>query len=173
MPERTDTRRVVRGCGGFKYEKRKTEDPGMELKRPRRRDYHSPHRRTAVHRRPVSAPKDTEATPSGLEAYLSACTSNSCRCPSTSRGQVQAHTSSMVVLAKGYRVVPQRLEGGTGFRHVHLKEHRGVFKATRSSEGDDSREAVVAKGRTLFVGNVDDQGAVSYTHLTLPTTPYV
>lgn len=66
----------------------------------------------------------------------------------------------MVVLTKGYRVVPQSLQGGTGFRHVHLKEHRGVFKATRSSEGDDSsQEAVVAKGRTLFVGNVDDQGA--------------
>lgn len=65
----------------------------------------------------------------------------------------------MVVLAKGYRVVPQSLEGGTGFRHVHLKEHRGVFKATRSSEGGDSGEAVIAKGRTLFVGNVDDQGA--------------
>ncbi|CAM9224593.1 unnamed protein product [Laminaria digitata] len=65
----------------------------------------------------------------------------------------------MVVLTKGYRVVPQSLQGGTGFRHVHLKEHRGVFKATRSSEGDDSsQEAVVAKGRTLFVGNVDDQG---------------
>lgn len=65
----------------------------------------------------------------------------------------------MVVLVKGYRVVPQSLGGGTGFRHVHLKEHRGVFKATRSSEGGDSGEAVVAKGRTLFVGNVDDQGA--------------
>lgn len=72
----------------------------------------------------------------------------------------------MVVLAKGYRVVPQSLEGGTGFRHVHLKEHRGVFKATRSSEGDDSREVVVAKGKTLFVGNVDDQGthsSISYS----------
>lgn len=55
-------------------------------------------------------------------------------------------------------MVPQSLEGGTGFRHVHLKEHRGVFKATRSSEGGDSGEAVIAKGRTLFVGNVDDQG---------------
>lgn len=65
----------------------------------------------------------------------------------------------MVVVAKGYRVVPQSLEGGTGFRHVHLKEHRGVFKATRSSDGDGSGELVVAKGRTLFVGNVDDQGA--------------
>lgn len=64
----------------------------------------------------------------------------------------------MVVLAKGYRVVPQSLEGSNGFRHVHLKEHRGVFKATRSSEGGDAKETVIAKGKTLFVGNVDDQG---------------
>lgn len=61
----------------------------------------------------------------------------------------------MAIVAKGYRVVPQRLaHGGHGFRHLHLKEHKRVFKAT--VEGGEQLE--FAKGTTLFVGNVDDQG---------------
>lgn len=73
---------------------------------------------------------------------------------------------SMALVAKGYRVVPQRLAvdpssssgsgGRHGFRHLHLKEHRGVFKAPGSRTA--GKQGVFAKGRTLFVGNVDDQG---------------
>lgn len=67
------------------------------------------------------------------------------------------------MVAKGYRVVPQSLAadsgGGHGFRHVHLKEHRGAFKtAGPPAAGKAGREVVFAKGKTLFVGNVDDQG---------------
>lgn len=73
----------------------------------------------------------------------------------------------MALMAKGYRVVPQALaDAGTGasrgFRHVHLKEHKGLFKATVSAAcGGGGRETstAFAKGTTLFVGNVDDQGA--------------
>lgn len=68
----------------------------------------------------------------------------------------------MALVAKGYRVVPQSLADnhGRGFRHVHLKEHRGVFKAAARStaESKGGREVVFSKGQTLFVGNVDDQG---------------
>ena len=38
MLERTDTTHVDRGCGGFKYEKRKAGNPGMEIKGPRSSD---------------------------------------------------------------------------------------------------------------------------------------
>lgn len=69
----------------------------------------------------------------------------------------------MALVAKGYRVVPQSLADnhGRGFRHVHLKEHRGVFKtgARSTADGKGDREVVFAKGKTLFVGNIDDQGA--------------
>lgn len=73
-------------------------------------------------------------------------------------------TLKMVVVAKGYRVVPQRLaEGGQGFRQLHLKEHRGSFKAPVSAkDGKNSKQRVFAKGCTLFVGNVDDQGMMRY-----------
>ncbi|CAM9799115.1 unnamed protein product [Scytosiphon promiscuus] len=65
----------------------------------------------------------------------------------------------MALVAKGYRVVPQTVSGGNGFRHVHLKEHKGVFKTSGSSvDGKGGREVVFARGKTLFVGNVDDQG---------------
>ncbi|CAN0083905.1 unnamed protein product [Ectocarpus sp. 4 AP-2014] len=72
----------------------------------------------------------------------------------------------MALVAKGYRVVPQALEGAgagasRGFRHVHLKEHKGLFKAAVSAaggEGGRETTAAFAKGTTLFVGNVDDQG---------------
>lgn len=73
--------------------------------------------------------------------------------------------AGMALVAKGYRVVPQSLavdsrdNGGHGFRHLHLKEHRGVFKAMGSTAaGKDGRKVTFAKGQTLFVGNVDDQG---------------
>lgn len=67
----------------------------------------------------------------------------------------------MVLMVKGYRVVPQCLSGGTqGFRHVHLKEHNGSFKVTLPKKGGGNKDVVVAKGKTLFVGNVDDQGAL-------------
>lgn len=72
----------------------------------------------------------------------------------------------MVLVAKGYRVVPQSLAvdnsrcGGHGFRHLHLKEHRGAFTLMRSTSAEkDGGKVVFAKGKTLFVGNVDDQGA--------------
>eukprot|EP00903_Cladosiphon_okamuranus_P008193 g7889.t1 len=68
----------------------------------------------------------------------------------------------MVLVAKGYRVVPQSLADhhGRGFRHVHLKEHRGVFKAAARTtpESEGGQEVVFPKGKTLFVGNIDDQG---------------
>lgn len=67
----------------------------------------------------------------------------------------------MALVAKGYRVVPQKLSGGNGFRHVNLKEHKGAFKATVSG-GKSDREVVFAKGKTLFVGNVDDQGEMVF-----------
>lgn len=69
----------------------------------------------------------------------------------------------VVLVAKGrYRVVPQRLDTAAatqGFRHVHLKEHGGAFKVTPSSK-EKGDELLVPKGRTLFVGNVDDQGVL-------------
>jgi len=76
----------------------------------------------------------------------------------------------MALTAKGYLVVPQNLaDSGRGFRHVHLKEHRGAFKTTRSSvEGEVVREVVFAKGRTLFVGNIDDQGELRLWWATAP-----
>ncbi|CAM9414349.1 unnamed protein product [Pylaiella littoralis] len=71
----------------------------------------------------------------------------------------------MVLVAKGYRVVPHSLAvdnsrcGGHGFRHLHLKEHRGAFTLMRSTSAEkDGGKVVFAKGKTLFVGNVDDQG---------------
>ena len=65
----------------------------------------------------------------------------------------------MVVVAKGYRVVPQRLAcGAQGFRHVHLKEHSGSFKAKVSKKRGGDKEVIFAKGTTLFIGNIDDQG---------------
>ncbi|CAM9365200.1 unnamed protein product [Ascophyllum nodosum] len=64
----------------------------------------------------------------------------------------------MVVVAKGYRVVPQRLAcGAQGFRHVHLKEHSGSFKAKVSKKRGGDKEVIFAKGTTLFIGNIDDQ----------------
>ncbi|CAN0546858.1 unnamed protein product [Ectocarpus sp. 12 AP-2014] len=72
----------------------------------------------------------------------------------------------MALVAKGYRVVPQALAGAgagasRGFRHLHLKEHKGLFKAavsTAGGEGGRETTAAFARGTTLFVGNVDDQG---------------
>lgn len=67
----------------------------------------------------------------------------------------------MALVAKGYRVVPQSLADNRGFRHIHLKEHRGVFKTARSTaERKGSGEVVNSKGKTLFVGNIDDEGVV-------------
>lgn len=88
-------------------------------------------------------------------------------------------------VAKGYRVVPQRLwptavpglsgsgggDGGSGdnlndgdvaYRFLHLKEHRGLFRAT--AEGDAKVGKEFSKGTTLFVGNVDDQGILHVPH---------
>ncbi|CAM9841369.1 unnamed protein product [Ectocarpus sp. 6 AP-2014] len=72
----------------------------------------------------------------------------------------------MALVAKGYRVVPQALAdagagASRGFRHLHLKEHKGLFKAAVSAvggEGGRETTAAFARGTTLFVGNVDDQG---------------
>ena len=75
-----------------------------------------------------------------------------------------AFLGSMALSAKGYTVVPQSLADsqGRGFRHVHLKEHRGTFRTTgagsSSAERGGGGEVVFAKGKTLFVGNIDDQG---------------
>lgn len=70
----------------------------------------------------------------------------------------------MALVAKGYRVVPQSLADnhGRGFRHLHLKEHRGVFKASGpAAEKKGGGKVVFAKGKTLFVGNVDDEGVMN------------
>lgn len=76
-------------------------------------------------------------------------------------------------VAKGYRVVPQRLwpapvespssvpgvRPGAGYRYLHIKEHRGIFRVTSGkNHGEAVKAREFAKGTTLFVGNVDDQG---------------
>lgn len=63
-------------------------------------------------------------------------------------------------------MVPQCLSGGAqGFRHLHLKEHSGSFKVTLPKKGGGDKDVVVAKSKTLFVGNVDDQGALEQLYL--------
>lgn len=79
-------------------------------------------------------------------------------------------------VAKGYRVVPQRLwpapvespssvpgvRPGAGYRYLHIKEHRGIFRVTSGkNHGEAVKAREFAKGTTLFVGNVDDQGVDS------------
>ena len=83
----------------------------------------------------------------------------------TSVSIVYSKLHPMALVVKGYRVVPQSLADnhGRGFRHLHLKEHRGAFKtAARPKAGSkEGQEVVFSKGKTLFVGNIDDQGVFS------------
>lgn len=52
--------------------------------------------------------------------------------------------------------MPQRLVGSCASRCLHLKVHQGAFKVDHG----DGTGRVFKKGKTLFVGNVDDQGNI-------------
>ncbi|CAN0318521.1 unnamed protein product [Discosporangium mesarthrocarpum] len=72
-------------------------------------------------------------------------------------------TKHKAMLAKGYLVVPQRHRGsGLCYRHLFLKEHGGAYKIRegggKGDAGAENLSRTFAKGNTLFVGNVDDQG---------------
>ncbi|CAM9222109.1 unnamed protein product [Choristocarpus tenellus] len=66
------------------------------------------------------------------------------------------------MLAKGYHVIPQKVYGTSPcHRLLYLKEHGGVYKtagAGGEDEDGDVQGHTFGKGKTLFVGNVDDQG---------------
>ena len=57
----------------------------------------------------------------------------------------------------------------------YLKSNQNIVdnRVIKDSSGTLSGEIIVGAGKTLTVSESSEVGPVSYTHLTLPTTPYV